>query len=307
MVQMPGRSFGGPLPSLGPDAASLRDRLRGHVERLGGEIGERNLWRPQALEAAARHVEAALGDVGLAVAGQSFEVAGQAVRNVETQKPGAARPDEIVVVGAHYDSVLGSPGANDNATGVAALIEIARAFAARTPGRTLRFVAFVNEEPPFFQTDGMGSLQHARRARARGERIVGMLSLETIGCYSDAEGSQSYPFPLGLLYPSKGDFVGFVGNLGSRRLVRRTLRGFRAGGQFPSQGLAAPALLPGVGWSDHWAFWQQGYEAVMVTDTALYRDPRYHTPFDTPEHVDYDRLAHVVRGLIAAVEHVVDQ
>jgi hypothetical protein len=155
----------------------------------------------------------------------------------------------------------------------------------------------VNEEPPFYLTGEMGSLVHARLARQRGEAIVAMLSIETVGYYTDAERSQHYPFPFGLLYPSQGNFVGFVGNLGSRGLVRRAIGAFRRAAAFPSEGLAAPAFIPGIGWSDHWSFWQQGYPAAMVTDTAVFRYGPYHTKADTPEKVSYDALARVVAGL----------
>jgi len=302
MIRMPGRSHAGPLPPLTTHEQSLRDRLRRHVTILAGEIGERNLWRPGALESAAKHVEASLGEGGERVVREPFAVDGREVRNLFVDRPGASRPGEIVVVGGHYDSVLGSPGADDNATGVAAVLEIARLLAGRRHRRTLRLAAFVNEEPPFFQTEAMGSLRHASDARSRGEAVVAMLSLETIGYFSDARGSQNYPPPLGLFYPSRGDFIGFVGNPGSRALVREAIGSFRRTTAFPSQGAAVPGLLPGVGWSDHWAFWQAGYRAIMVTDTAPFRYPAYHSPADTPEKVDYDRLARVVAGLARVVE-----
>jgi hypothetical protein len=143
----------------------------------------------------------------------------------------------------------------------------------------------------------MGSRRHAERARARGERIVAMYSLETIGYYSDAPASQRYPLPLGAFYPDRGNFVAFVANLRSRALLHRTIGAFRACAQFPSEGVAAPAWIPGVDWSDQWSFWRQGYRALMITDTAPFRYPHYHTPQDTPDKVDYDRLARVVRGL----------
>jgi Zn-dependent M28 family amino/carboxypeptidase len=177
------------------------------------------------------------------------------------------------------------------------VLELARAAREWRPARTWRFVLFVNEEPPFYKTGQMGSRVHASRARARGERIVAMYSLETIGWYSDAPGSQKYPFPFSWFYPDRGDFLAFVGNLPSRGLLHATIAAFRTHAQFPSDGLAAPAFIPGVDWSDHGSFWEAGYPALMVTDTAPYRYPHYHTAQDTPDKVDYERLAHVVRGL----------
>jgi len=223
------------------------------------------------------------------------------VENIEAVVAGSAAPGEIVVVGAHYDSVRGCPGANDNGTGVAAVLELASRFAGSSRRRTIRFVAFVNEEPPWFQTPAMGSAVYANAARARGDRIVGMLSLETMGYYSDERGSQTYPPPLNLLYPDVGNFIGFVSNVRSARLLRRAARAFTARTPFPMRSAAAPAAIPGVGWSDQWSFWQAGYPGLMVTDTAPYRYPWYHTAQDTPDKISADRLAVVVDGL----EHVV--
>jgi hypothetical protein len=155
----------------------------------------------------------------------------------------------------------------------------------------------VNEEPPHFQSTDMGSVRYARRCRERGENVVAMLSLETIGYFSEREGSQKYPFPLSYFYPSQGNFIGFVGNRASRQLVRDVVGSFRTHARFPSEGAVLPAALPGVGWSDHWAFWQSGYPAVMVTDTAPFRNPNYHEASDLPDTLDYDRFARVVAGL----------
>jgi Zn-dependent M28 family amino/carboxypeptidase len=177
------------------------------------------------------------------------------------------------------------------------VLELARLLRRQPLARTIRFVAFANEEAPFFQTEGMGSWVYARHARGRGEQIVAMLSLETIGYYSDAKGSQQYPFPFGIFYPQVGNFIGFVGNTASRALVRRSIGSFRRHTAFPSEGTAAPGWLTGIGWSDQWAFWQEGYAAIMVTDTALFRYAQYHTPYDTPDKIDYDRTARVVVGL----------
>lgn len=301
-LRMPGRSHSGPLEPLSPEALELARALRHEVRVLSVEIGERNVGRPEALARAADHVEQALGRSGLPVGVQRYEVAGVECKNLEVELTGRERPSEIVLVGAHYDSAPGTPGADDNASGTAALLQLAARLAARGPfPRSVRLVAFVNEEPPHFQTADMGSWRHAKRARERGEQIVAMLSLESIGYFSDAEGSQKYPPPLGFFYPSRGDFIGFVGNPASKELLRRALGAFRERAGFPSEGAAVPGLLPGVGWSDHWAFWQEGYPAIMVTDTAPFRNPHYHAASDTPERVDFERLTRVVLG----VEHVV--
>lgn len=297
MMRMPGRSHSGPLPPLRPDEIELARRLERHVVTLAVEIGERNLRLPGRLDAAARYLGLALQGCGYAAQTQEFEAQGETVRNVEAELRGESPQAEIVLVGAHYDSVFGSPGANDNATGAAAVLEIARLVAGRRLPRSLRFVLFANEEPPYYLSDAMGSRVYARRARERGEKIVAMLFLETIGYYSDAEESQLYPFPFGLFYPATGNFIGFVGNLPSKDLVRRSIASFRAHTAFPSEGLAAPGWITGIGWSDHSSFWEHGYPAIMVTDTALFRYPAYHSAQDTPDKVRFDRLARVVAGL----------
>jgi hypothetical protein len=301
MTHMPRKTFTGPLPPLSAADAALRDRLRGHVDELAGRIGERNVWRPRELAAAASYIQDRLCGPGRDVAPQEYDGHGARVRNIEASQPGIGAAGEIVVVGAHYDSVMGSPGANDNGSGVAALIEIAASLAQRRTRRTLRFVAFVNEEPPFFRTERMGSRVYAARCRRRNERVVAMLSLETIGFYADVPGSQHYPFPFGLLYPATGNFIGFVGNLASRSLLHQTLGCFRDRAAFPSEGVAAPGWLTGIGWSDHESFWKQGYPAVMITDTAPFRYPHYHALTDTPDKIDYDRMARVVGGVTEVV------
>lgn len=295
------RSYSGPLAPLTAEQETLRDRLRADVQVLAGDIGERNLVRPAKLFKAARWIEAEWKAAGYKSRRQTYAVEGRDCHNLEVEIAGAEFPAEIVLVGAHYDSVAGAPGANDNGSGVAAMLALSRLFADRTPRRTLRFVAFVNEEPPYFQRASMGSRVYARRCRQRQENIVAMLSLETVGYYTDRPGSQRYPPPLGALYPSVGNFIGFVGDVRSRQLVDRVTTTFRRHAQFPSEKAAFPPQLPGVGWSDQWSFWQEGFLGVMVTDTAPFRYPHYHTSEDTPDKLDYGRMARVVSGLEAVV------
>jgi Zn-dependent M28 family amino/carboxypeptidase len=297
MIRMPLRSYRGPLSPLTPEQVALRDELQGDVQKLAGEIGERNTYTPRAMHAAADYIAACFTNAGLSVTRQVFQAMGEQCANLITEIRGTTKPDEIIVVGGHYDSVPGVAGANDNASGTAATLALARRFATAKPARTLRFVAFVNEEPPFFKDEAMGSLVYARSCRARGDNIVAMLSLETIGYYSDAASSQKYPFPVGLFYPSRGNFLAFVGKTSQGRLVRQCVRSFRTHAQFPSEGAALPSRIPGVDWSDHWAFWQAGYPAIEVTDTAIFRYRHYHTTEDTPDKLDYDRMARVVSGL----------
>lgn len=301
MIRMPGTSFEGPLPALTDAQRATSERLRADVTTLATDIGERNFRQYDELERAAVFVEASFAASAFAPSRQSYSIDGREYSNVVVEIPGSSRASEIVVVGAHYDSALGSPGANDNGTGVAALLELARRMRGQRPARTLRLVAFVNEEMPHFANGTMGSQEHARRAKGRGEKVVAMISLETIGYYSDRPGSQQYPFPVGMFYPDRGDFLGFVGNVGSRELVRRAIAAFRTHTRFPSEGAALPSAVPGVGWSDHASFWEEGYPAIMLTDTAPFRYPHYHTSEDTPDKIDFERTARVVDGVEAIV------
>lgn len=295
MVKVPGISYSGALKPLTETERVIAANLRVHVAAIASR--EHNFLKLAELEAAAQYIEAALAGTGLVIATQRFRSGPVDVRNIEVEVRGDTRASETIVVGAHYDSVLGAPGANDNGSGVAAVIELARLFAVQKPARTLRFVAFVNEEPPFYHSDEMGSRHYARRARERGENVVAMLSIETVGWYSDAPGSQRYPFPLGFFYPGTGNFIAFVSNLSSRSLLHEAIASFRRHAGIPSEAVAAPAWIPGVDWSDHWSFWKEGYPALMVTDTAPYRYPHYHSSEDTPDKVDYERVARVVTGL----------
>ncbi|MBW4605367.1 MAG: M28 family peptidase [Calothrix sp. FI2-JRJ7] len=297
MIRMPGESFRGNLPPLTQFEATLRDSMRRHVEKLASDIGERNYLHYKGLASSADFLDSSFAEAGYEVKRQGYTIDNQTYYNLEVEIPGTERPDEIVIIGGHYDSVYNSPGANDNGTGAAATLELARLFAGKKPARTLRFVEFVNEEPPFFFSENMGSLVYAKSCKKRDEKIVAMLSLETLGYYSDKIGSQKYPAPLDAVYPLQGNFIAFIGNVASGALVKDVVASFRSHTQFPSEGAALPGEISGVSWSDQWSFWQQGYPGIMVTDTAPFRYPYYHTQQDTPDKVDYERLARVVAGL----------
>jgi hypothetical protein len=299
-VRMPGSSFRGPLPPLTAHESGISADLRRHVHKLAGEIGERNMWRPKALAAAAEYVEDEFRRAGHSVIRDPYSLRGRECFNLAIELSGKQRSQEIVLVGAHYDSV-DCPGANDNGSGVAALLALARELAGREYPRTLRLVAFVNEEPPYFQTADMGSRVYARQCRERGENIVAMIALETIGYYSERPGSQQYPPLFEWFYPSRGDFIAFAGNPASARLLREAIASFRRHARFPSEGAVVPGAIAEAGWSDHWSFWHEGYAAIMVTDTAPFRYPYYHRPEDTPDKLDYDRMARVVAGLAGVV------
>lgn len=282
---------------MSASAEDLAGRLRAHVETLAGTIGERNVYRPQALAAAREYIEATWRGQGYAVGAQEYEVHGVRCANLEVTRAGAGRAGEIILVGAHYDSVRGCPGANDNGSGVAALLEIADRFAKLAPSLSVRFVAFVNEEPPFFLTKRQGSAVYAKAARARGDDIRLMVSLETLGYYSDAPGSQRYPPLFRYFYPERGNFLGLVSDLRSRGIMRRVAKAFRDRCDFPLEHTAALRWIPGVAWSDHLPFWRQGYPALMATDTAFYRYRYYHTAQDTPDKLTYPAFGRATEAL----------
>jgi hypothetical protein len=298
---MPGESLEAPLPALSSEERSVAPRLRRHVEQLAHGIGPRRATLGDSLRRAERYITSEL-EPAAKLADSSprrepIQGAPGDPANVVFELP-ASKSGKVVLIGAHYDTDQhGTPGANDNASGTAAALVLAERLAQSRHALPIRFVFFANEEQPYFRSDSMGSLQHARRCRERGEQLKAMLSLETMGYYSDQPGSQKYPAPLSAFYPDRGDFIGFVGNLGSRSLVRDVIGRFRAHATVPAYAAALPEDLPGVGWSDHWAFWQQGYQAIMVTDTAPFRDPHYHRATDVAANLDYERLARVVVGL----------
>jgi hypothetical protein len=306
MTWMPGRTVKEPLPELTAVEAALSARLESDVRALSMDIGERNLFTADTMTAAADWIETRLHEAGCDPDRHAYELSGNSIpvlagrraHNLIAEISGTERPEEVVVIGAHYDTVPGSPGANDNASSVAALLALAEWFRERPQPRTLRFVAFANEEPPIFFSPDMGSHAYAARSRERDERIIAMMSMDGIGYFSDAPGSQGYPMPgLGLIYPSRGNFIAFVSRFSDARLLRRAIGAFREGASIPSEGALLPGGLPGVSWSDHWSFWQHDYPAFLVTDTLPFRDPYYHTPQDTAERLDYQRMARVVEGL----------
>jgi hypothetical protein len=302
-TSMPGRSYRGMLAPASDAQKGLAAELRRDVEALC-KNGPRNIFAPASLRAAAVYIERAFRAAGYEVDEQEYTVDGVVCQNLAVEVRGSSKADEIVIVGAHYDSVDDSPGADDNASGVASMLALARRMRDARPARTIRFVAFTNEEPPHFKTGFMGSYRYARRANERGEKIVAMLSLESMGYFRSAAESQRYPPPLDRFYPDTGDFIAFAGNLGSRDLVRKCVATFRAQGNFPAEGAALPEVIQEIGWSDQWAFWQFGAKGLMVTDTALFRNPNYHRPTDTPETLDYARIARVVDDLGPVIEEL---
>jgi Zn-dependent M28 family amino/carboxypeptidase len=282
----------------------VAERLRDHVRHLAYAIGPRNLQQYAGLQLAEHYIRSKFAQAGYSPARQAFPAYGRDVANIEAERP-APVAASIVVVGAHYDTVSGCPGADDNASGVAVLLELAREYASRVPVRaTVRFVAFVNEEPPHFRTDTMGSLVYAREAASRGDRIEAMLSLESMGYYSDEAGSQQYPPPFSLFFPDRGNFLAMVSNFRSTSLLLTARAAFKSATSLPVIASPAPEGIAGVSWSDHWSFWRQGVRAIMLTDTVPFRNPHYHTPGDTPDTLDYRRLADAFAGCLGIVDRL---
>lgn len=286
-------------------------QLRRHVEMLSGVIGERNVpYHFGALEAAAQYIEDQMRTSRHSPTSQRFQVLNKTVRNIVSEVRGVKNPERIWVVGAHYDSIDGSPAANDNGSGIAGVLEMARLLGSGRPRDTIRFVAFVNEEPPFYKGSAMGSLVYAQSCREKAEQIMGMVNLEMIGCYSNVRGSQRYPVPLdrGIakwFLPDRGNFIAFVGNTASWKLTWRCRRLFKKSIRFPSLWIPAPRWVECAGMSDHWSFWEQGYPAVMVTDTAFFRYSHYHKASDTSDKINYPSMARVVSGLAGMMRHLI--
>jgi Zn-dependent M28 family amino/carboxypeptidase len=285
-------------PLDGPDPG----RLEAHVRMLGETCAPRHWKRVDNLDRAAAYIAAQLGEAGARVTEQVYAVEGAGrYRNVI----GSLGPQagERIVVGAHYDAFGTFPGADDNASGVAGLIELARELGtSRALPLRVDLVAFTLEEPPFYDTRWMGSWVHAAALRREGVALRAMLSLEMIGYFSDVPGSQRFPHPLlKLFYPSRGSFITVIGRFGEAGLVRRIKGAMRDATDLDVYSMNGPTWVPGVDFSDHRSYWAHGYPAAMITDTAFYRNDRYHTPRDTPDTLDYRRMAEVVRAVHRAV------
>lgn len=278
-------------------------RLEAHVRKLSIELSPRDVGHLENLDAAAAYIAEQLRQTGAAVSEQPYRVEGNSYRNVIAH----FGPDtsERIVVGAHYDAAGPLPGADDNASGVAGLLELARLFASQPPQMRVELVAFSTEEPPYFRSTGMGSSVHAQSLRMNNAKVRAMLSLEMIGYFSDAHGSQHFPVGLlGALYPSTGNFIAVVGRLSDGFLVRQVKSAMTGAAPLAVHSISAPSFVPGVDFSDQLNYWHAGYGAVMITDTAFYRNRNYHTAQDTAEKLDYKRMAMVVEGVYAAVMEI---
>ena len=281
----------------------LTDTLRAHVQELAGRIGERNGSRPEALAEAGAYIRHTLSAYGYEVASHPYQALALPFENLEARLAGSGGPAAgTLVVGAHYDTAAGTPGADDNASGTAGLLEVARLLRGSCPRRNIAFVAFATEEPPYFGTELMGSLCYAKQLHSRSEPVIGMVCLEMIGFFSALRGVQRYPLFLKLFFPDRADFIGLVGNLRSRAFLARIKDGLKRHLTIPLVHASLPAFVPGVDFSDHRSFWAQGIPAVMITDTAFCRNANYHQPTDTAETLDYDSMGGIVAALAKTLE-----
>lgn len=280
-----------------PPAVDAR-QLEQHVRYLSQDLHPRNHEHHEHLERAAAYIQRALEASGADVSIQEVVVEGTRYRNAIAKFGSPTGP--VRVIGAHYDSHGDTPGADDNASGVAGLLELARLLGRSPPPRAIELVAYTLEEPPHFRTEHMGSAWHARSMSAAHRDVELMLSLEMIGYFSDEPGSQRYPFPaLASLYPDRGNFIALVGRLDDFGQMRKVKAAMAGATTLPVRSINAPATLRGVDFSDHLNYWNEGMPAIMVTDTAFMRNRNYHQPQDTFERLDYERMAKVVQGIYA--------
>jgi len=286
----------------------IQKNLQMTVEKLAGEIGERSYLNSGALSDTIDYISSEFKKYGYEPKEQAYEAQGRTYKNIYIEKKGSTSPDSVFIVGAHYDTVSTTPGADDNASGVAGLLELARLLADKPLDRTVQFVAFALEEPPFFRTEQMGSFVYAKNLKEKTIDVKGMICLESIGYFTDDRGSQMFPLAFfRFLYPSTGDFIIFASNLQSKGFLNRLKNSFHKGTSLPAERISTFAIIPGVDFSDHRSFWKFGYDAVMITDTAFYRNPQYHGAGDVPGILDYDRMAEVVIGLRQSVIEVVNE
>jgi hypothetical protein len=244
---------------------------------------------------------------GYVVKKHTFSIKGKEYSNLEIEIKGRTVPSEIIIISAQYDTLPDSPGANNNGSGMAILFQLSSLLKKHTPDRTIRLLNFVNEEDPFFGTEMMGSFQYAKRCRQRGEEIQVMLSLDALGIYKDEPGSQKLPFPFSLFYPDRGNFLAFIGNLGSRKYMVEATRSFKKGSSFPIEAGVVPEWVEAADWSDHRSFWQFGYPGIMVTDTGGFRSIYHTTKEDTLEKLDFGAMSRIVIGVYTCTVHLTSQ
>lgn len=282
-------------------------QLYTHVEHLSVTIGSRSIYEYDKIEDTKRYIVSCLKTFGYIPTLQNYDYEGKTFSNIIVSIPGVKYPDETVIIGAHYDTVYGTPGADDNASAVAVLLEVCRALKSISPGRTLKLIFFFLEEPPVFRTEHMGSYVYAKEAKARNENIKAMICLEMVGYYSDKKDGQTFPLPLmSMMFSTTPNFIAVVGNLKSRNLVDKVKNSLLKVSPIPVETLTSVSFVPGVDLSDHRSFWKMGYPAVMITDTSFYRNPNYHTENDTIDTLDFNTMADLLKGLLQAAKDLTD-
>jgi len=278
------------------------NRLEAHVRFLATECRPRDWSSPAGLAKAGAYIAEALQESGGRTWQQTFEIRGRAFTNHGATFGPATGPR--LIIGAHYDACGDKPAADDNASGVAGILELARRLGSNPPSCRVDLVAYTLEEPPFFRTQDMGSARHAASLVAERAEVRAMISLEMIGRFEDAPNTQHIPFPLSPFYPDRGNFIAIVGRFSDIGLTRKVKAAMRAASTLPVRSLSGPRWVPGVDFSDHHPYWDRGFPAVMVTDTAFNRNQDYHTEGDTPEKLDYVRMARVIQGVDGAIREL---
>ncbi|MEM9915849.1 MAG: M28 family peptidase [Planctomycetota bacterium] len=295
-------------PPLTPHELEVREELCRNVDALAGLIGIRHDSRPSSLDATVAHITREWENQGQAVKVEAYHTAAWEAKNLVVEWRGQTQPDSVVIVGAHYDTVRGTPGADDNASAVAMLLAVSEALKNQRYARTVRFVAFANEEPPHFPGPTMGSAVYAKACKQRGDDIYAMVCLEMVGYYDTAPNSQTFPTELPKivkpLLRSTGDFIAFVSDMATRRQLRQFTKGFKKAVKFPVISAPVPKARDLLWLSDHGPFWDQGYPALMVTDTSWFRNENYHEMSDTPDTLDYDRMSRVAVGVAEGVSRL---
>jgi hypothetical protein len=307
MLKCEGNWHGDPLEkNMKIELSEIKKSMQSDIEYLQN-LGPRNSENDTSykqLRQCEEWIKQRWESQGYIVKKHTFSIKGKEYSNLEIEIKGRKLPSEIIIISAQYDTLPDSPGANNNGSGMAVLFQLSQLLRKHTPDRTLRLLNFVNEEDPFFGTEMMGSYQYAKKCRARHEDIRVMLSLDALGIYTDRIGSQKYPFPFSLFYPSRGNFLAFIGDFSSRKYMMETTKGFKKGSSFPIEAGVVPKRVEGAAWSDHLSFWRFGYPGIMITDTGGFRSASHTTKEDTVDKLNFEAMSRIVIGMYTSVLHL---